>query len=262
MTHSILSDLCQQHKPTAPTSKYAPIVYDSTTQLHEPVQSILSVLDRRANAFTKCADFNAALRDANVMQQLSSSSAIGYLREASIYSEQGKQRCVIDTCTQALNVVDTMDTHYDALQRLKMDAEQRQDKKIDFISQLPLDIVVTALIPLIMDQHMSASAPRPYLYVCQGWLDRIVQCLGGFDFSVIGASEFNMEKVSELVRFSRYTRTLYVDWIGEGTWLNDMLRDNDFSSLRDLQLGSKLNQMLYSLHVFILVHIRHPPRLR
>lgn len=240
MTHSILGDLCQQYKPTAPTSKYAPIIYDLTTQLHEPVQSILSVLDRRANTLSKCADFNAALRDAKVMQQLSSSSAIGYLQEASIYSEQGKQRRVIDTCNQALGLVDKKDAHYATLQRIKEDAEQRQNTRIDFITKLPLDIVVTALIPLITNQYMMENKPHPHLYVCNAWLDRIVQCFGGFDYSVFRTGEFNAEKVSELVRFSQYTRTLYVDWEGEGTWLNDMLRDNDFSSLRHLHFGSKL----------------------
>ncbi|CDH60964.1 predicted protein [Lichtheimia corymbifera JMRC:FSU:9682] len=91
MTVPIWSDLCKQPNLTASTEKYAKLVYDSTTELHEPIQSILSALDRRAIGLSKCANFESALRDAKVMQQLSPASALGYTREAIINREQGKQ---------------------------------------------------------------------------------------------------------------------------------------------------------------------------
>lgn len=71
-----------------------------------------------------------------------------------------------------------------------------------------------------------------------------------------------MENVSELVRFSRYARNLYVHRDGQGTWLNDMLRDNDFSSLRELEFGSELNSKLFQLQMLIVVYVSHPSRLQ
>ncbi|CDS10644.1 hypothetical protein LRAMOSA11130 [Lichtheimia ramosa] len=159
--------LCQVPTLPASTEKYQQLVYDVTAQLLQPIQCILTALDRRALTLTKCANYESALRDATVMQHLSSSSAVGYLRAASIYYEQGKQRHVIDICNQALRMVDTRDPGYGILLQVKIHAQQRDGKRIDFVSQLPVEIVMTTLIPMFMDKDdpLDASQPCPYLYV-------------------------------------------------------------------------------------------------
>ncbi|CDH57646.1 predicted protein [Lichtheimia corymbifera JMRC:FSU:9682] len=233
MDDSIWTDLCKQPTQPVSTEKYTKLVYNSTTRLHQPVQSILSALDQRANALTKLANFESALRDANVMQQLSPSSALGYIRAATIYSEQGKQRQVIEICNQGLSMVDTMDTHYATLQRAKMDAEERQNTRIDLMSQLPLDIITTALVPMFMDRYLRWDRPCPYLYVCKLWRDRIFQCFNGPEFDMV----YQGDDLSKVRLFAPYIKKLEVDEYSEGTWLGDLLHNNDFCSLKELEIG-------------------------
>ncbi|CDH57659.1 predicted protein [Lichtheimia corymbifera JMRC:FSU:9682] len=71
MDDSICQHLCTQPILKASSEKYAQLVYDSTTELQQSDEPILSPLNRRANGLTKCATFESALDDAKVMQQLS-----------------------------------------------------------------------------------------------------------------------------------------------------------------------------------------------
>ncbi|KAJ8657966.1 hypothetical protein O0I10_006237 [Lichtheimia ornata] len=237
MDDSIWNALCKQPTLKASSEKYAQLVHDSTIQLHQSIQSILSALNLRAIGLTKCANFELALHDARVMQQLSPSSALGYLREADIYSEQGQQLQVIDICDKGLSTVDAMDTHYDTLQRAKMDAEQRQNTHIDFISQLPLDIVTTTLIPMFMDRFpLQSDIPCLYLHVSNVWRDRIVQCFDGLSFSVGHHRGYDEDTLSQVIQFAQHTKKLTINRYGHGTWLGDLLSDNDFCSLQALTI--------------------------
>ncbi|KAJ8658000.1 hypothetical protein O0I10_006271 [Lichtheimia ornata] len=236
MADTIWNDLCKQPILKAPSEKYAQLVHDSTTRLHQSLEPILSALNLRAIGLTKCANFESAFHDAKVMQYLSPSSALGYIREASIYSEQGKQLEAIRVCNHGMSLVDTLDTHYDTLQRVKMDAEQRQNTRIDFISQLPLDIVTTTLIPMFMDdQPLRSMEPAPFLDVSNVWCDRIIKCFGGLSFET-GDDDDAIH--SQIAQFARHVKRLDVDWYSEGTWLCDLLRNNDLCSLQELYIES------------------------
>ncbi|KAJ8657990.1 hypothetical protein O0I10_006261 [Lichtheimia ornata] len=236
MAHSIWTDLCKQPTQAVSTEKYAAIVYDATTQLHQPIHSMLTTLDRRAMALSKLANFESALRDANVMQQISPSSPLGYVRAADIYSEQGKQRHVIDVCTRGMMMVDRDDMHYDLLQRAKDNAIQRQDKRIDFISELPIDIVATTFLPMIAgDSPLDSLKPCPYLHVSNAWRNYFLRYSDGLRFETGDEEEEeDLEKCTQLVRFARHIKALHVGRYSKGTWLSDLLRENDFSSLREL----------------------------
>lgn len=240
MTRSIWHS-CNLSKLPASSKKYAKLVHDSTTQLHQSLEPVLSALNLRAIGLSKCANYDAALHDAQLMQQLSPSSALGYIREADIYSEQGKQRQVIDICSKGMSRVDTMDTHYATLQRAKMDAEERQNTRIDFVSQLPLDIVTVTLIPFFMDRlPLLSDVPYPYVEVSKLWRGRIVQCFGGLRFSVGYHEEYDVKFLSQVVQFSQDIKELFIhQYDHERTWLGDLLRDNDFCSLRQLSMGRK-----------------------
>ncbi|KAJ8658002.1 hypothetical protein O0I10_006273 [Lichtheimia ornata] len=193
MADSIWNDLCKQPTLKASSQQYAKLVHDSTIQLHQSLESISSALNLRAIGLTKCANFESALHDAKALQYLSPSSPLGYIREANIYSEQGKQLEAIRVCNHGMSLVDTMDTHYDTLQRAKMDAEQRQNTRIDFISQLSLDIFAT---------KDDDDTIHP-----------------------------------QIATFSRHIKRFDVGWYSKGTWLGDLLRNNDLCSLQELYIG-------------------------
>ncbi|KAJ8657655.1 hypothetical protein O0I10_006721 [Lichtheimia ornata] len=236
MTHSIWNDLCKQPIITASTEKYTKLVNNATTQLPQPIDSMLSTLNERAMALSKCANFNAALRDADIMQHLSPSSPLGYLRKASIYNEQGKRRQAVDICLKGLNAVDANDPHYAMLQRIKDDAEHHASKRIDFIKQLPVDIVITTLIPMLVDDTpLPSLIPCPYLHVSNLWRDCILQYCDGLRFETgYHEDEQDMEKCSQLIRFARHIKALHVRRYSKGAWLSHLLSNNDFSSLREL----------------------------
>lgn len=246
MSRSILKDLCRQPTLTAASSeKYAKLVHDatvqlqqiqhSTTQLQHSLESTLSALDLRAMALTQTANFESALDDAEAMQRISSSSALGYLREAMIYSEQGKQRDVVELCRRALRVVKKKDPHYNTLKRAKLDAEQQSKRRIDFISQLPVEIVVTTLLPMFVEHELDiSSASYQYLKVSNQWADRIRQCLGEVSFNLY--EEGDEERCSQVSQISQHIDSLHVHYFSKGTWLYDLLSDSDFSSLKKLYI--------------------------
>ncbi|KAJ8657595.1 hypothetical protein O0I10_006659 [Lichtheimia ornata] len=205
-------------------------------------ECMLSTLNLSTLELSKLANFDAALHDANIMQQTLPSSALGYIRAATIYSEQGKQLQVINVCTKGLSLADKNDAHYDTLQHAKDVAMQRQNKRIDFISQLPVEIVVTRLIPLFMDDDLLDSGiPNAYIHVSNVWRDRIHECFGGLRFMVVVKEDRKEQKCSQLIQFAQHTKALVVTWYSQGTWLSDLLRENDFCMLRELRINGYAN---------------------
>ncbi|KAJ8651778.1 hypothetical protein O0I10_012655 [Lichtheimia ornata] len=228
MSQHTLGDLCQQPTLTASSEQYAQLAHDATSQLHEPVQSILSALNLRALALTKVANFDGALRDANVMLQLSSSSALGYLRKAEVYSEQGKQRRVMVICSKGLDKVDNKDTHYATLKQVRRDAFKRLRKRIDFMRQLPVDIVLSTLIPMIMKDNL-VERVCPYLKVSKLWSDLILQCFKGLRFKLYEGGD-----LSQVIQYSQHATLLHMLSNSKGKRLGDLIGGNDFSSLERL----------------------------
>ncbi|KAJ8658037.1 hypothetical protein O0I10_006308 [Lichtheimia ornata] len=221
---------CKQPTLTVSSEKYAKLVYESTQQLHQSLQPVLSALNRRAIGFAKCVNYESAFRDAHLIQQLSPSTALGYLCEATIYSEQGKQYQVIDICNKGLSKVDTSDSHYATLLQAKIDAKQQQDTCVDFISQLPKDIVITTLIPMIVKDNLM---PCPYVQVADVWSDRIIECFKGLRFEV----DEDDDDMSDVIQFAEHTTSLHVSEYSEGTWLGDLISDNPFSSLQKITVA-------------------------
>ncbi|KAJ8657578.1 hypothetical protein O0I10_006642 [Lichtheimia ornata] len=205
-------------------------------------QCDLSTLNLSALELSKLANFDAALHDANIMQQTSPSSALGYIHAAAIYSEQGKQHDAIDVCTKGLSLVGTNDTYYATLQQVKHVAMQRQNTRIDFVSQLPVEIVVTRLIPLFMDYDLlDSSTPYAYMHVSKVWRDRIHECFGGLRFMVDFDEDHNEGRCSQAIQFAQHTKGLIIAWYSQGTWLSDLLCGNGFCMLRDLHINGYAN---------------------
>ncbi|KAJ8657579.1 hypothetical protein O0I10_006643 [Lichtheimia ornata] len=238
MTHSIW-DLCKPHEHVAPTEEnedHEEVVYDATTFVHESLESVVSILNRGVLTLSSGVNLVAALRDADMVQGYRSCLAPTFVYVATMYSQQGKQRHVIDICDQGLQVVDTQDTHYAMLQRLRQDAVQRENIRIDPIKQLPFDLLSTSLIRILMedDEPLDSVEPCPYLYVSKVWRECIIQCLGGLRFRTGHQQMENLEEPSQISIFARYTKSLCISYHSKGSWLCDLLRRNDFCMLQEL----------------------------
>ncbi|KAJ8657635.1 hypothetical protein O0I10_006701 [Lichtheimia ornata] len=112
------------------------------------------------------------------------------------------------------------------------DAMQRYSKGIDFVGELPVDIVISKLIPMFMDHYIDSWGPCEYLYVSKRWRDRIVQCFQGLHFWVPDEEE-RTQRCLQLVQFPQYAKALRVEWYGRW-WMDDLLRELNLCSLREL----------------------------
>ncbi|KAJ8652609.1 hypothetical protein O0I10_011755 [Lichtheimia ornata] len=121
-----------------------------------------------------------ALRDTNAILKLNPTLALGYLLKGKLYSYYGLQRKAIEVFDQGLTMARRMDDeeqqHYQQLLTAKADAEMIQQKGVDFISKLPLDVVSTIIVPLLMDdEKWSLTKPCPYFQVCKSWHERFAR---------------------------------------------------------------------------------------
>lgn len=133
-------------------------------------------------ALTKCANYESALCDANVMQQLSFSSVIRYIRESSIYSKQEKHRHVIVICKWTLHAVDTKGAHHTTLPYHRCRATARQ--MYCLFRQISVDIIITTtLVSMFMTiDIIVTSIPCQYMQLTL-WRNHIIQCVDGLGFS-------------------------------------------------------------------------------
>ena len=144
-------------------------------------------------------------------------------------------------CLSYRKVVD-----YTKLKRVKGDTERR----IDFIIQLPNDIVFTMLIPMIMDNgEVDSRIHCPYIHVSKQWRDRIVECYGGLHFTLHWEGH-NTDMCAQLARFAPYAKSLDIIW-NKG-WVNDTLPNYDLYPVSEIMIQGKL---CIVLGVFFLPYI-------
>lgn len=156
-----------------------------------------------------------------------------------------------------------------------MHAQQRDAKRIDFVSQLPVEIALTTLIPMFMDKDdpLDANPPCPYLYVSKLWRNRIIQCIGGLDFvidlddvnqyiGILGTTmgeKYQADTFARVITFAQHTKSLTIKWYHHGIRLGGLLQENSFCSLRELHMECKLHLIVYH-NLLTLGYIRYHGR--
>ncbi|KAI7874053.1 hypothetical protein K492DRAFT_211800 [Lichtheimia hyalospora FSU 10163] len=110
-----------------------------------------------------------------------------------------------------------------------------RERRIDFVSQLPNEIVIMTLIPMLMeDYRLDSSVPFPFLQVCKEWRARILQYSSGLPFTIPIEEEENVNKCSQLVQLAQYATSLNILWYKD--WVDDLLLHNDLCSVRELMI--------------------------
>ncbi|KAI7876163.1 hypothetical protein K492DRAFT_210522 [Lichtheimia hyalospora FSU 10163] len=212
---------------------------NSTARMQHLPEHSLSALNERAMRWAQCAKFECALDDAVMIQLIAPLSALGYLCAARVYSEQGKQCDAVDICNKGLDVIDASDPDYQQLQQVKTNAIQRASQRVDFISQLPIDIVLTVLAPMFMNAViLDSTTPCPYLYVSRTWCDRVLKSCRGLTFGIGYGAGCEGESFKQIIRFAQHTRALSVMSCTQGTCLGELLRYGDLCSLKQLHIKS------------------------
>ncbi|KAJ8652610.1 hypothetical protein O0I10_011756 [Lichtheimia ornata] len=203
-------NLCQPIPLIATHHECDSIVTESTLRIRECLTRLTTLLEERSFALLKCAQFDTALRDTNAILKLDPTLALGYLLKGKLYSYHGQQRKAIQVFDQGLTMAGGMDDdeqqHYQQLLKARADAEMMQQKGMDFISKLPLDVVSTSIVPLLMDDVIwSQRKPCPYLQVSRSWRDRFGR--GKLCYHIYGSNP----SPTQVVSLSNSVQSLVID---------------------------------------------------
>ncbi|CDH61003.1 predicted protein [Lichtheimia corymbifera JMRC:FSU:9682] len=123
-----------------------------TNEITEVAQGLVAMRDDCAKGLLNTGQFDLALKEAGIVQALEPASSVGYLRAAAICQAQGRPQEAVVVCKKGLEIVPPTDPGYTNLKTVYMHAMESSTKRIDFLTQLPADIVATYIIPLLLDR--------------------------------------------------------------------------------------------------------------
>lgn len=114
------------------------------------------------------------------------------------------------------------------------------NKRIDFISELPLGVVMYNLVPRILGEHPTPfllDIPNNYLGVCRTWCQRILMTSGRMRCTI--RSTFLISKNQELLDAAgSYVKRLDIAPISDIS-INQLADTVKFTSLSELTITSK-----------------------
>ncbi|KAJ8652704.1 hypothetical protein O0I10_011649 [Lichtheimia ornata] len=208
----------------------------ATKTLQQAAHEFVKVLNERATLLANSAQFDTALRDAAAIRAILPGSGIGYLCMGDVHCQQGHHAAAIAIYDKGLQAVPESDLYYQQLQQHRVTAIANNSKRVDFISRLPLDIVITNIVPRMEPAYIRSNEQYEPLYVSRGWRKRILQCPHGLTFDVGQESETFVRGHDQLIRFAPYVQTLS-GCIYEDVRMDDLFNRARFSNLKHLDLS-------------------------
>ncbi|KAI7878258.1 hypothetical protein K492DRAFT_209102 [Lichtheimia hyalospora FSU 10163] len=150
-------------------------VTSTTPPVEASTERQLGLLHDRATASAASAKFQAALNDVTFMKTMAPSSSMGFLCECQVYQMQGRYGACIDTCDQGLSVVSSSDPYYQQLLSIRSIALKHYNAYVDFMKELPVDIIEIIVDKLLGTQEIEADELFEYISVSHLWQERILQ---------------------------------------------------------------------------------------
>ncbi|KAJ8652590.1 hypothetical protein O0I10_011736 [Lichtheimia ornata] len=228
------SELLKSTNLTAQHGNDGNRIATATESLKQTAHQFTQVLNERAILFANSAQFGAALHDAAAIRALLPGSGLGYLCTGDVHCQQGRYAAAISIYDQGLETVPDTDAYYQQLQQHRLAAIANNNKRVDFINELPLDIVISHIVSRIAADLGSNELYEP-LYVSRAWQERILQRPDGLDFA-LGQEWVTLKNGhDQLVRFAPYIRRISGS-IKNGIHLDDLLSRAHFSNLKRLDL--------------------------
>ncbi|CDH54816.1 predicted protein [Lichtheimia corymbifera JMRC:FSU:9682] len=225
------SDLLKNTNLTAEHGNDSNRIATATETLQQTAQQFVEVINERARLLANSAQFDTALRDAAAIRALLPGSGLGYLCMGDIYCQQGRYPAAVAIYDQGLEAVPESDPYYQQLQQHHIAAITKNSKRIDFISRLPLDIVVTNILPRITPELTVVMSFEP-LDVSHAWRERILKHPKGLHFGFYGDT-FDKDQ-ERIVQFAPYIQSL----AGSMTnfHLDDLFSRVHLPNLKDLDI--------------------------
>ncbi|KAJ8652713.1 hypothetical protein O0I10_011658 [Lichtheimia ornata] len=208
-------------------------IASATETLQETAHQFVQVLNERAMLLANSAQFDTALRDAAAIKTISPESGLGYLCMGDVYCQQGHHAAAISIYDQGLEAVPECDAYYQQLHQHRLTAVANNNKRVDFISRLPFDVVVTNIIPRMQPDFYSESSCK-LLYMSRAWQERILQQPKGIRFSFGEETNTFKDGHAQLIRFAPYVQYLGGSLVG--VHLDDLFSRASFSNLKELSI--------------------------
>lgn len=115
------------------------------------------------------------------------------------------------------------------------------NKRIDFLSELPLDVVIYNIVPRILSEGPTPfrlDIPNNYLDVCHTWCKRIMMIAGSMHCAIGSLFLISKQQERRLETAAPYIKRLYIATINEKC-INQLANIVKFSSLNELTITSK-----------------------
>lgn len=235
-------DLAELVKPSILTAQHGngkKRIAEATESLQQAMHQFVELLNDRARLFADSAQFDSALQDAATIRTLLPGSALGYLCTGYVHCQQGCYAAAVAMYDQGLEAVPESDAYYKHLQQHRLTAIANNSKRVDFISRLPLDIVVTNILPRVKPKcYSESSSPCEHLFVSRTWQKRILQQPDGVNFDFGQEGRTFKKGHDELVRCASYVQSLSGAITGE-VRLDELFSRARFSNLKQLDLNCK-----------------------
>ncbi|KAG2220681.1 hypothetical protein INT45_008224 [Circinella minor] len=193
-----------------------------------------TTLDHRSFALGQLGKLDMAINDAQEMIKLVPTSPKGYNRLGNLYSIQGKQQKVIETYEHALNniILPVNDPTRLQIQQQQNIAKKQNNKRVDFISNLPSEIV------FYIFAQLSQETKSACLHVSTKWRKCLLNCPNAWSTLRV-KSEIRDNEISRLLsHIAPYAKTLILKSPTQEIWSRYLhyLTNGQFTSISYLYL--------------------------
>ncbi|KAI9492656.1 hypothetical protein BDB00DRAFT_788643 [Zychaea mexicana] len=140
----------------------------ATDELFKTVHT--QVLALRAASYGMVGKFDLALQDALKIIDYAPTLSKGYLCAGELYRMQGKPLRAVEIYNKCLDIVGKQDKGYRELLQHREMAKEQHNRRIDFVSLLPLEIISDVIT------RLSTNTRSMCLCVSKGWRRKITKC--------------------------------------------------------------------------------------
>ncbi|KAI9494258.1 hypothetical protein BDB00DRAFT_787301 [Zychaea mexicana] len=218
------------------TVKHASAAIDKT--------QVIALIDIRAYAYSLQGCYEAACIDAQRMIHLAPHLADGYMRLGHIHTMYGKQRSAIAAYNDGLENVAAADQKQgnEQLQAAKREAETISQKRVNFVSKLPLEI--GTLIISLLPKNAIASC----ISVSRAWRQRALESAASWKILSVDEEHADRQLASVVGYTAHHVEHLTLNTSNTATRSKyfECMRDYKFKKLHSLIMTARATANLRS----------------
>ncbi|KAG2217565.1 hypothetical protein INT45_006732 [Circinella minor] len=215
----------------------------TSTIAHIEQLVLLSILVQRAHALSMKSKFGAAAQDAETMIKYAPTLPQGYLCFGKLLTMQGKQTRALIVYQEGLEKVPTNDPAYGQLLQAKKMADEKNNKRFDLVSALPLE-VKDEIVSLLLEEE------RADLFdVSTTWSRRLENCQKAWRYIYNKHGYYGDIAVSRVLpKIAKHISDLIITTTEDKVWLKylEHLENGQFRNLRSLQLTDHRIYIVFS----------------